>query len=164
MQGPLRRFVYVALYEGLAIGLAGLGLMAMSGQGAVASGALAAACSTVAIIWNIVFNHFFERWEARQPTRGRSVRRRVAHAIGFEGGLAAVLVPLIAWWYDVSLWEALVMDLALLVFFLGYTFVFNWFFDAVFGLPLSALGRDSGPSVAPHQHAQQDPQRERQAQ
>ena len=50
----------------------------------------------------------------------------------------AMLVPLIAWWFGVSLWQALVMDMALVVFFLVYTFVFNWAFDKVFGLPLSA--------------------------
>ena len=49
-----------------------------------------------------------------------------------------MLVPLVAWWYSVSLWQALLMDLALLVFFLVYTFVFTWAFDRVFGLPASA--------------------------
>ena len=70
----------------------------------------------------------------------RSLRRRIAHAIGFEGGLIAFLVPVFAWWLGVSLWDALVMDLGLVVFFLVYTFVFNWAFDAVFGLPASAAG------------------------
>ena len=31
------------------------------------------------------------------------------------------------------------MDLGLIVFFLCYTFVFNWVFDHLFGLPASAL-------------------------
>ena len=52
----------------------------------------------------------------------------------------AFLVPVFAWWLDVSLWQALVMDLGLVVFFLIYTFVFNWAFDLVFGLPASAAG------------------------
>ncbi len=138
MQGPLRRVVYVVLYEAIAILMAGLGLMLMSGRGVFDSGALAAATSAVAVVWNVVFNHFFERWEARQVVRGRSLRRRIAHALGFEGGLTVLLVPLIAWWLDVSLWQALVMDVALLLFFLVYTFVFNWAFDAVFGLPQAA--------------------------
>ena len=47
-------------------------------------------------------------------------------------------MPLFAWWFDVSLWQALVMDLGLVVFFLCYTFAFNWGFDRVFGLPASA--------------------------
>lgn len=67
-----------------------------------------------------------------------AIQRRVAHAVIFETGLVLMLVPLIAWWLGIGLWEALVMDLALVVFFLVYTFAFNWAFDAVFGLPASA--------------------------
>lgn len=139
MQGVWRRVVYVGLYEAIAIVLASAGFMLMADASALRAGGLSALCSAVAVAWNVVFNHAFERWESRQAVRGRSVRRRVAHAIGFEGGLAAILVPAIAWWLDVSLWQALAMDLGLLLFFLVYTFVFNWAFDRVFGLPRSAL-------------------------
>jgi uncharacterized membrane protein len=38
----------------------------------------------------------------------------------------------------VGLWHALVMDLGLVLFFLGYTFGFTWAFDKVFGLPATA--------------------------
>ena len=76
----------------------------------------------------------------RQAGTG-GLRRRIAHAIGFEGGLIAFLVPVFAWWLGVSLWDALVMDLGLVVFFLVYTFVFNWAFDRVFGLPASAAAK-----------------------
>lgn len=138
MQGILRRVVYIGLYEVVAIALAGVGLMLMSGQSLLDSGALAIATSSVAVVWNLVFNTFFERWEARQTTTGRSVKRRVLHAVSFEIGLIVMLVPLIAWWLGVSLWQALVMDMALVVFFLVYTFAFNWAFDEVFGLPASA--------------------------
>ena len=138
LQGIWRRVVYISLYEVLAIALAGLGLMLMSGESLLASGALATATSAVAVVWNLVFNSLFERWEARQPVKGRSVKRRVAHAVIFEAGLVLMLVPLIAWWLGIGLWQALVMDMALVVFFLVYTFIFNWVFDAVFGLPASA--------------------------
>ena len=130
--------MYIGLYEAVAIALAGWGLMVMSGKSPLESGTLAIATSVVAVVWNLVFNSYFERWEARQATTGRSVKRRILHAVSFEIGLVAMLVPLIAWWFGVTLWQALVMDLALVVFFLVYTFVFNWAFDAVFGLPVSA--------------------------
>ena len=139
LQGVKRRLIYVSLYELIAIAAATAGLALLSGQGAGHSSVVAVAASVIAIVWNIVFNWAFERWEARQPVRGRSVARRVAHAIGFEGGLVFTLVPLFAWWFNVSLWQAFVMDLALIVFFLCYTFVFNWVFDQVFGLPASAM-------------------------
>ncbi|WP_367848146.1 PACE efflux transporter [Rhodoferax sp. WC2427] len=139
MQGMKRKFVYVSLYEGFAIVAATLGLAGMSGQGMHAAGILAVATSAIAIVWNLVFNTLFERWEARQAVRGRSLARRVAHAVGFEGGLTVIFVPLMAWWLDTTWWQALAMDLGLLLFFLVYTFAFNWAFDRVFGLPASAL-------------------------
>ncbi|XAH23995.1 PACE efflux transporter [Xylophilus sp. GW821-FHT01B05] len=140
MQGIQRRVVYVALYELIAIVAASLLLALVSGQGVAHSGVVAVVASAIAIVWNLVFNYVFELWEARQAVRGRSLWRRVAHAVGFEGGLAVLLVPPMAWWFEVSLLQALWMDLGLLLFFLGYTFVFSWCFDRVFGLPASAAG------------------------
>jgi len=141
MQGIKRRVVYITLYEGIAIVVASFGLAAMSGQGVGHAGPLAVLASAIAVVWNLVFNALFERWERRQAVRGRGLGRRIAHAIGFEGGLIAFLVPAIAWWLDISLWQALLMDLGLVVFFLVYTFVFNWAFDRVFGLPASAAAK-----------------------
>ena len=139
MQGAWRRVLYVALYELIAIGVVTLALGLLTEHGWGSSGGLAVGSSLIAVLWNLVFNHFFERWERRQPTRGRSAARRVAHAIGFEGGLLLWLVPFIAWWLGVSLWQALLLDVGLLVFFLIYTFVFTWVFDRLFGLPASAV-------------------------
>ena len=138
LQGPWRRVVYVGLYELLAIVATSFGLAAMTGESAAHSSFIAAATSAIAVIWNVVWNGLFERWEARQSQRGRGLGRRVAHALGMEGGLVLLLVPLLAWWFGVSLWQAFVMDLGLLLFFLFYTFVFNWAFDRIFGLPTSA--------------------------
>ena len=59
-------------------------------------------------------------------------------AIGQEGGIAAMLIPLMAWWFDISLWQAAVLEAGILTFFLIYTYVFNWAFDRIFGLPASA--------------------------
>ena len=142
LRGPKRRLLYVTLYELIAIAAATLGLAALSGQGAAHSSVLAVAASAIAVVWNVVFNALFERWESRQAQRQRTIMRRIAHALGFEGGLVLALVPLMAWWFEVSLWQALVMDLGLIAFFLCYTFVFNWAFDRIFGLPASAQMRD----------------------
>ncbi|MDR2299736.1 MAG: PACE efflux transporter [Comamonas sp.] len=137
LQGPKRRIIYVGLYETIAIIVSSLIFMAI-GQKASDSGVMAVAASVIAICWNLSFNYLFEKWEASQSVKGRSVLRRVVHAIGFEGGIAAMLIPLMAWWFNVSLWEAAVMEAGLLVFFMVYTFAFNWGFDRLFGLPASA--------------------------
>jgi uncharacterized membrane protein len=56
---------------------------------------------------------------------------RVVHALLFEGGLVAVGVPLIAWWLNVSLWQAFLLDIGVLLFFLPYTYVYHWAYDVV---------------------------------
>ena len=137
LQGPKRRIIYVSLYEAIAIAVSSLIFIAI-GQKASDSGVMAVAASVIAICWNLSFNHLFEKWEASQTVKGRSVLRRVVHAIGFEGGLALILIPLMAWWFNITLWEAAVMEAGLLVFFMVYTFAFNWAFDRLFGLPASA--------------------------
>ncbi|PWW46884.1 PACE efflux transporter [Melaminivora alkalimesophila] len=137
LQGPWRRVLFVSLYELIAVIASTLLFMAI-GQPPGASGVMSVVASTLAVLWNVSFNHLFERWEARQPVKGRSVARRVAHALGFEGGLALMLIPLMAWWFGVGLWQATLMEAGLLVFFLVYTYAFNWSFDRIFGLPASA--------------------------
>jgi len=38
-------------------------------------------------------------------------------------------IPLFMWWYQVGPIDAVMMEIALLVFFLVFTFVFTWIFD-----------------------------------
>ncbi|MGN6827877.1 PACE efflux transporter [Paucibacter sp. M5-1] len=138
MQGIKRRLVYVSLYELFAVGLTSAGLALLAGSALAHAGIAALASSAIALAWNLAYTHLFEAWEARQTRRGRSLARRIAHALGFEAGLIVMLVPLFAWWLEISLWQALLLDFGLIVFFLIYTFVFNLAFDRVFGLPASA--------------------------
>jgi uncharacterized membrane protein len=149
MQGIKRRVVYVGSYELIAILLSSVLLEFMSGAGATVVG-IAVATSVIAIVWNLVFNALFELWEKHRKAKGRSIGVRILHALGFEGGLVIFLLPVVALWLDVSVWEALKLELGLLIFFLVYTFVFNWIFDAVFGLPAAAMAPAATPSTNAH--------------
>jgi len=64
-----------------------------------------------------------DRFFARTP------RVRVLHALLFEVGLAAVTVPLTAWWLGIGLWPAFLLDASLLLFFLPYSVAFNWAYE-----------------------------------
>lgn len=139
MQGLKRRIVYVTVFEGLAIAVTGTSFASLAGSGMSRAGAAAVLTSVIATAWNFAYNGLFERWEARQTKRGRGVARRIAHAVGFEGGLVLILVPMFAWILRVSLAEAFAMDIGLTVFFLVYAYVYNLAFDYVFGLPASAM-------------------------
>ena len=86
--------------------------------------------AALALGWNVVFNGLFDRLLDRlQVVRNAWVR--VLHALLFEGGLVAVGVPLIAWWLNISLWQAFLLDIGVLLFFLPYTYVYHWVYDVV---------------------------------
>ena len=141
MTPSTRRVLQAGLYEVFAIAVVGPVLSLAFNESAVSSLGLAVLLSSIALAWNYVFNAIFERWESRQAVRGRSFVRRVAHATGFEGGLAVILVPVMALWLNTSLWVAFVANLGLMAFFFVYAIVFTWCFDRVFGLPQSAAPR-----------------------
>lgn len=137
-----RRILQAILYEVFAVAFVSPVLSFVFDEPASSSFGLAIVLSAIALAWNYIFNGLFERWEARQAVRGRSLARRLAHGIGFEGGLVIILVPVMALWLRVSLLAAFVANLGLLVFFFVYAIVFTWAFDRVFGLPASAARKD----------------------
>ena len=138
MQGLKRRVVYISLYELIAIACAA-GALVLMGHSIAGSATGSVLASAIAVVWNLLWNHLFEAWESRQADRTRTIKRRVIHAVGFEGGLVVGIVPVFAWVLSISLLEALTLDIGLIVFFLIYTFVFNLAFDRIFGLPRSVL-------------------------
>jgi uncharacterized membrane protein len=91
---------------------------------------LAIAISTIAMLWNMLFNAAFDRAQARMGFR-RTLWVRALHALLFEIGLTLAVVPLAAWWLDISLLNAFILDIGLLVFFLFYGFIYNWCYDVV---------------------------------
>ena len=129
-----RRIVYVTVFEIIAIISSTLILMALSGGDAVQSLPVAVMVSVAAVVWNFVFNSLFEGWEQRRGNPERTVVIRVIHALIFEGGIFLICLPLYMVWYGVGLYEAFVMESALLLFFLIYTFLFTLIFDKIFTL------------------------------
>lgn len=138
MQGIKRKVTYVFLYEFIALLLMTMTFQLYSDHDAASAGALGAITVLVAILWNLLYNSLFEFWESRQAQRGRGLARRTLHAAGFELGLLAITLPLFAWWLDLSLVDAFLLDAGLTLFFMCFTFVYNWSFDRIFGLPLAA--------------------------
>ena len=138
LQSIKRKIVYVGAYEAIAFVCGTLGFFSVSDSGVERAGALAIFASLFAVSWNFGYNALFERWEAGRQTRGRGFGRRVLHALGFEIGFLVVLLPVAAWWLEISYLRSFLVNLGLNIFFFGYTFAFTWCFDRMFGLPASA--------------------------
>lgn len=99
-------------------------------------GVVAVVSTTIAMLWNYLYNLGFDHAVVRL---GMSLRKtfavRIFHAALFEIGLLVLLVPFIAWYLDVSLGRAFMMDVVLAGFYLVYAFAFNWAYDTVFPFP-----------------------------
>ncbi|MEK8046194.1 PACE efflux transporter [Ideonella margarita] len=143
MKPITRRILQAVLYEAVAIAVVGPLLSLAFDEPASSTLGLAVVMSTVALAWNYVFNALFERWETRQTIKGRSLARRLAHGIGFEGGLVVMLIPVMSVWLQITPLQAFVANLGLLAFFFFYAIGFTWVFDRVFGLPASALAHEA---------------------
>lgn len=93
-------------------------------------GVATVAIAVLALVWNVLFNGAFDRL-LKHFGIVRNAGVRVVHALLFEGGLVAVAVPLVAWWLKISLWQAFVLDIGVLLFFLPYTYGYHWVYDLV---------------------------------
>jgi uncharacterized membrane protein len=120
-----------------------IGLLLVTPLGALAFhmpmqdiGVVSLVSATLATAWNIVYNYLFDLALRRLTgTTRKGGLARVCHAILFEIGLLVVLLPFIAWYLGVTLWQALVMDLSFALFYVVYAFLFNLAYDRVFPLP-----------------------------
>ena len=124
------RFFHALGFEVLAIAIcAPLGAWLL-GYSLAHMGLLTLMISLIAMAWNMVFNMAFDGAQ-RHLGFTRTLAARAVHSVLFEIGLILAVVPLAAWWLDIGLWEAFVLDIGIVLFFLPYTFVFNWTYDHV---------------------------------
>lgn len=86
--------------------------------------------SLFTVVWNYIYNIIFDRWFG--PNRSeRSLALRIGHTFGFEGGLIFITVPAMAWFLNISIFGALLLEAGFLVFFFFYATGFNWCYDRI---------------------------------
>ncbi|MBR8651993.1 multidrug/biocide efflux PACE transporter [Achromobacter sp. Marseille-Q0513] len=122
------RFLHAFLFEILAIGLCAPVAAWAMGKSLFEMGVLTAVIAWIALVWNMIYNAGFDRLENRYGLT-RNLRLRVIHAFGFELGLILMVIPLAAWWLEITLWQAFVLDIALVLFYLPYAFFYNLAYD-----------------------------------
>ncbi|MDT1064076.1 PACE efflux transporter [Paracoccus sp. CPCC 101403] len=92
--------------------------------------------ASLATLWNMIYNYIFDLGLRRLTgTTRKTARIRVFHTVLFEAGLLVILMPFIAWYLGISLWQAFVMDVSFALFYMVYAFGFNWAYDRLFPLP-----------------------------
>lgn len=124
------RFFQALLFELVAIAIcAPLGAWLL-GYPLAHIGWLTLMISLIAMTWNMLFNLLFDRAQRRLGF-DKTPLVRAAHAVLFETGLLLAIVPLAAWWLGIGLWQAFVLDIGIALFFLPYTYLFNWTYDVL---------------------------------
>jgi uncharacterized membrane protein len=112
-------------------------------------GVIGVVSATVATLWNFAYNIGFDH--AMQHLVGHTRKKlghRVVHVALFEIGLLVLLLPMIAWYLGISLLQALLMDLAFVVFYVAYAFAFNLAYDRIFPLPARPALRGARATTA----------------
>ena len=94
----------------------------------------------IGAIWNFIFNLLFDHTMLRMVGDVRkSISIRVIHAILFEIGFLLISVPFIMWYLQIPFFQALTLDVSISLFFVLYTFIFNWAYDLLFPIPDSSI-------------------------
>lgn len=97
------------------------------------TGVLGLIGATLATTWNYIFNLIFDHALKRfTGSTRKSLKLRFLHAFSFELGLLVAFLPIIAWWMEVGLLEALMIDVSFALFYLVYAFIFTWCYDTIF--------------------------------
>ena len=123
-----RRIIHALSYEMILLVIIALALSFIFNMPMEVTGSLGIIMAVTSVIWNMIFNHFFEKFEAKHQLK-RTIKVRIVHAIGFEGGLMLATIPMLAYAMQIPLWQAIVLDFSLTMCILVYTFIFQWCYD-----------------------------------
>lgn len=121
------RIAHAFLYETIALIITGIFTLVLLQRPLLTVGFLSILLSSLALIWNLIFNAIFDYYFPL--VKPRTVGIRILQALSFEAGMLVVAIPATVLLLDISPLAALVMDSGLLVFFLVYTYCFNVAWD-----------------------------------
>lgn len=125
-----RRLIHAISYEVILLVIIAIALSFIFSMPLEVTGVLGVIMAVISVIWNMIFNHYFEKIEFKYQWE-RTIPVRIMHAIGFEGGLMLATIPIIAYMMNMSFIEALILDFALTMCILVYTFIFQWCYDTI---------------------------------
>ncbi|BCI66885.1 PACE efflux transporter [Acetobacter aceti] len=146
MRSGADRLRHMVLFECLALAIViPCGSMLFGVQGSDMS-AIGVGCAITASLWNYGYNLFFDRiMRHLTGSTRKSIRVRLLHTLLFEIGLQLVLLPAIALYLGISLMQAFSLNMAIALFYLAYTFLFNIAYDSIF--PAGGVAAKSSPTV-----------------
>ncbi|MDX1321028.1 MAG: PACE efflux transporter [Oceanospirillum sp.] len=134
IRSGLDRIRYVLVFEVLLLLFLAPAIAFAFDKETTDTAALTLILAAKAMIINMIYNYFFDKFDAKRgvvPTE-RTGRQRVMHAIGLEVALTVTSLPIVTWWLDIAIWQALAMDALVMAFIVVYTMGYTWVYDRVF--------------------------------
>ncbi len=134
IRGKWDRIRFTLMFEMLLIAMIAPVLAWTLERDSLDTGLLALVLSLKAMVLNFIYNYGFDLLDVRNgrvPT-DRSLKGRIVHALGFELLLSITSLPIVMWWLSLSLWQALLLDMALMGVVVLYTMAFTLAYDKVF--------------------------------
>ena len=125
-----RRLIHAMSYEVILLIIIALVLSFMFETSAMVTGSMGLLMAVISVVWNMIFNHYFEKIEYKYQWK-RTIPIRILHASGFEGGLMLATSPILASMLQLSLKDAVILDFSLTLCILVYTFIFQWCYDVL---------------------------------
>lgn len=122
------RIFHAVLFELLANVIIALFLAYVLQVSLLQSGMLSLISALMATVWNFSFNKIFDGLQRRYAFE-RSFLMRALHAVAFEIGLIVTLTPVAMFLLNLSLIDAFLVEIGLVLFFLPYTLTYNWLYD-----------------------------------
>jgi uncharacterized membrane protein len=124
------RVFHAVVFEALALAMIVPASALITGKGASDLAFVGVGLSLFTVVWNYYYNLMFDRMFG-QDRENRTLKMRIGHTAGFEGGLIFITVPSIAWFLQITIGQALLLEAGFLVFFFFYATAFNWGYDRI---------------------------------
>ena len=141
------RLRYALMFEGLLVAIFAIVTALLLERSFLSMGALSVTLSLIALAINFVYNYYFDRFDVRNgriPTE-RSRNWRIVHAIGFETALVIINLPLLTWWMNWTVWQALALDVVAMAGVVVYTYFFTLAYDRLFPIEQPAANHNAAP-------------------
>lgn len=129
-----RRVAYAVSFEAIGV-VASTIFLFMIGKEASHALGFAVVSTIVALIWNMAYNFAFEKFEKKIHVTHRPMWMRGLHILGFQIGMTAAMVPVAMTIFSVGVFDALIIQSSMIIFFVIYGALFTYVFDKVIGLP-----------------------------
>ncbi|MCL1138980.1 PACE efflux transporter [Shewanella pneumatophori] len=124
------RVIHAILFEAIALAIIVPAASLFSGKQASSMLAVGVGLSLYTVVWNYFYNIWFDK-QFGADRANRTLKTRIGHTFGFEGGIIFITVPVVAWFLEITLLQSLALEAAFLIFFFFYVIAFNWCYDNI---------------------------------